>query len=140
MENIGEMHTESKLKKSLLVLYSYHHHNTEKIAKVFVEVLDAEIRTPKQINPNNIIDYDLVGFGLGIYRYKHHKTLLNLADSLPQVEGKKAFIFSTSGARMGSGMVKITSKFHDDLRGKLQSKGYVIVDNLIVKGTTQMVP
>lgn len=125
---------ESKSKKCLLVLYSYHHHNTEKIAKVFAEVLGAEIKTPKQIIPENIQDYDLVGFGSGIYGFKHHKTILNLADRLPQVEGKKAFIFSTSGARMGSGMVKITSKFHDELREKLLSKGYIIVDEFNCKG------
>jgi len=32
--------------KSLLVLYSYHHNNTEKIANVFAKVLDAQIKTP----------------------------------------------------------------------------------------------
>jgi len=37
--------------KSLLVLFSYHHNNTEKIASVFARVLDAEIKTPQQINP-----------------------------------------------------------------------------------------
>ena len=36
--------------KSLLVLYSYHHMNTEKIAKVFAKVLDAQIKTPQQID------------------------------------------------------------------------------------------
>lgn len=133
MKNNNEMYTESNSKKFLLVLYSYHHHNTEKIAKVFAEVLGAEIKTPKQIIPENIQDYDLVGFGSGIYGFKHHKTILNLADRLPQVEGKKAFIFSTSGARMGSGMVKITSKFHDELREKLLSKGYIIVDEFNCK-------
>ena len=134
MKNNNEMYTESNSKKFLLVLYSYHHHNTEKIAKVFAEVLGAEIKTPKQIIPENIQDYDLVGFGSGIYGFKHHKTILNLADRLPQVEGKKAFIFSTSGARMGSGMVKITSNFHDELREKLLSKGYIIVDEFNCKG------
>jgi len=36
--------------KSLLVLYSYHHNNTEKIANVFAKVLDAQIKSPQQIN------------------------------------------------------------------------------------------
>lgn len=102
--------------KSLLGLYSYHHHNTKKIAEVFAKVLDAEIKMPKEINPEEIRGYDLLGVGSGIYAYKHHKTVLALVDKLPQVEGKKAFIFSTSGAKMGSGMVKITSKFHDELQ------------------------
>ena len=71
--------------KSLLVLYSYHHNNTEKIANVFAEVLDAHIKTPKQINPEELQEYDLIGFGSGIYGAKHHELLLELADKLPQV-------------------------------------------------------
>ncbi|BDZ67055.1 flavodoxin family protein [Methanobacterium ferruginis] len=134
MENeITELKEPSSM-KSLLVLYSYHHHNTEKIAKVFAKVLDAEIKTPQQIQPEELHNYDLIGFGSGIYAYKHHKTLLDLADNLMQVKGKRAFIFSTSGAKMGSGMVEITSKFHDELRDKLQSKGYIIVDEFNCKG------
>jgi hypothetical protein len=39
--------------RSLLVLVSYHHHNTEKIAQVFAKVLDAPIKTPQQVNPDS---------------------------------------------------------------------------------------
>ena len=63
---------------SILVLYSYHHHITEKIAKVFVKVLDAQIKAPHQINPEELQDYDLIGFGSGIYGGKHHKVLLEM--------------------------------------------------------------
>jgi flavodoxin len=34
--------------KSLLVLFSYHHKNTEKIANVFAKILDAPIKTPQK--------------------------------------------------------------------------------------------
>jgi len=80
--------------KSLLVLYSYHHNNTEKIARVFAEVLDAQIKLPQEVIPEDLQEYSLVGFGSGIYGAKHHKYLLDLADRLPQVTDKKAFIFS----------------------------------------------
>jgi len=53
--------------KSLLVLFSYHHNNTKKIAKVFAKVLDAQIKTPQQINLEELQEYDLIGFGSGIY-------------------------------------------------------------------------
>ncbi len=49
--------------KSLLVLFSYHHNNTEKIAKVMAKVLDAQIKTPQQTNPEELRQFDLVGFG-----------------------------------------------------------------------------
>jgi len=64
--------------KSLLILYSYHHHNTEKIAKMFAEVLNAQIKMPKQINPEELQDYDLIGFGSGIYSSKHTNQSWNL--------------------------------------------------------------
>jgi len=110
--------------KSLLVLFSYHHNNTEKIANVFAKVLDAQIKTPRQINPEELQEYSLIGFGSGIYDEKHHKVLLDLADKLPQVTNRKAFLFSTSGI---TGEAKVT-KDHSSLREKLQSKGYMIVD------------
>ncbi len=116
--------------KTLLVLYSYHHMNTEKVAKVFAKVLDAPIKTPQQINPKELQEYDLMGFGSGIYGAKHHVSLLDLADKLTQVTNKKAFIFSTS-AIMGKEKV---AEDHSQLRKKLQSKGYIIVDEFSCKG------
>jgi len=83
---------------ALLVVVSYHHHNTEKIAQVFASVLGAEIKKPQHIDPEALPGYTLVGFGSGIYSDQHHKSLLALADRLPQVTNKKAFLFSTSGA------------------------------------------
>jgi len=116
--------------KSLLVLFSFHHNNTEKIANVFAKVLDAQIKTPQQINPEELLEYDLIGFGSGIYDDKHHKSLLDLADKLPQVTNRKAFIFSTSAL---SGEKKV-AKDHSPLRKKLESKGYMIVDDFNCPG------
>ena len=114
--------------KYLLVLFSYHHNNTEKIANVFAKVLDAQIRTPQQINLEELQEYSLIGFGSGIYDYKHHKVILDLADKIPQVTNRKAFIFSTSGIRGDSHVFTNARKFHTPLREKLESKGYLIVD------------
>jgi len=116
--------------KSLLVLFSYHHKNTEKIAKVFAKVLDAQIKAPKEINLEELQEYFLIGFGSGIYDAKHHKDLLDLADKLPQVNNRNAFIFSTSAM---TGDAKVAED-HSLLREKLQSKGYMIVDEFACKG------
>jgi len=116
--------------KSLLVLFSFHHKNTEKIANVFAKVLDAQIRRPQRINPEELQEYSLIGFGSGIYDAKHHKALLDLADKLPQVTNRKAFIFSTSGVTEESEVAKA----HSPLRGKLQSKGYMVVDEFNCAG------
>jgi flavodoxin len=110
--------------KSLLILFSYHHNNTEKIANAFAKVLDAQIKSPQQINPQELQEYDLIGFGSGIDSGKHYEVLLDLADKLPQVANKKAFIFSTSAI---TGKEEV-AKDHSPQREKLQSKGYLIVD------------
>ena len=107
---------------SVIILFSYHHKNTEKVAQVIANVIGAEIKTPTQTDPNNLANYDLVGFGSGVYFGKLGKELLALADKIPQVTGKKAFIFSTSG-RGG----KAGSKFNQPLKEKLQSKGFTVV-------------
>jgi flavodoxin len=116
--------------KTILVLYSYHHYNTEKIAKVFAKVLNAQIKAPQQIGPEDLCEYDLLGFGSGIYGGKHHKLLLDLTDRLPHNTNGKAFIFSTSAM---TGKTKI-AKDHSILRDKLQSRGFIIVDEFGCKG------
>jgi flavodoxin len=119
-----------KILKSILVVISIHHNNTLKIANAIAKILNAQIKKPQEINPKELQKYDLIGFGSGIYGEKHHKYLLDLADKLPQVTNKKAFIFSTS-AIMGKNKV---SNDHLELRQKLQSKGYTIIDEFACKG------
>jgi len=120
--------------KCLVVLFSYHHNNTKKIANVFAKVLDAQIKTPEQINPEELQEYSLIGFGSGIYGQKHHKHLLDLADKLPQVNNMKAFIFSTSGVTREFAIDHSIDDPHLPLREKLQSKGYMIVDEFNCAG------
>jgi flavodoxin len=113
--------------KCLLVLHSYHHKNTEKLANVFASVLGAQIKTPQQVYPEQLQAYDLLGFGSGIYDSKHHQSLFDLVERLSQVTGRKAFIFSTCGVP-GIGMnEEYIANNHAALREKLRSKGYVIV-------------
>jgi flavodoxin len=124
--------------KSLLDLFSYPHKNTEKLAHVFAKVLDTSIKTPRQINPEEVQEYRLIGFGSGIYDGKHHTSLLDLADTLPNVTNRKASIFSTSGVPgflAGRGLIKeYAVKSHSGLREKLQSKGYVMIDEFSCAG------
>ncbi len=113
--------------KSLLVLYSYHHKNTEAVAKVFAEVLGAKIVTPHEVDPAELAAYDLVGFGGGIDSGKHYKPILDLADTLPPVDAKRAFIFSTCGAPAFIVTEGFIRSNHAALRAKLEAKGYTIV-------------
>ena len=91
-------------------------------------IRERQTKTPQQINPEELQDYSLVGFGSGIYAAKHHKSILDLVDKLPQVSNKKAFIFSTCTFK------RDIKKNHSTLKQKLQSKGYTIVDEFSCKG------
>jgi flavodoxin len=119
--------------KSILVLYSYHHNNTEKIANTIAKVLDAEIKDPQKLNPEDLQEYDLIGFGSGMYSGKHHESLFELVGKLSKVTNRKAFIFSTFGVpeRFAKSISpqgeELVVQQHLKLREKLKSKGYKII-------------
>jgi flavodoxin len=112
--------------KSVIVYSSVHHGNTAKVARTMADVLGAVLVKTDEIPPKALEVYDLIGFGSGIYFGSPHKAMLALVDSLPEVKGKKAFIFSTSG-RGGMG-------FHNSLKGKLLEKEFQIVGEFACKG------
>ena len=113
--------------KTLIIYVSIHQGNTEKIARVMAKILDAKLVKPNEVNTNELSEYDLIGFGSGIYFQRHHKTLLNLADKLPELKNKKAFVFSTRGI----GPVWF---YHRILRRKLSKGGFDIVEEFSCKG------
>jgi flavodoxin len=108
--------------KRLIVYVSIHHNNTEKIARIFANTLGADMKNPEQIDTNSLLEYDLIGFGSGIYFFKHHKSLIEFANRLPPLKNKKAFIFSTSGISK----IKVLIR-HGPLKTILQSKGFDVI-------------
>jgi flavodoxin len=124
--------------KSLLIVSSYHHQNTAKIADVIAKVLEAQVKSPQQINPEELHEYGLIGFGSGIYSEQHHPALLDLVGKLPQITGRKAFVFSTFGVPAifidEAQLKEFVLKNHSALRKTLQSKGYIIVDEFSCVG------
>jgi len=91
--------------KTLIISVSIHHKNTEKVAKVMAVELAADLLSLDQVQSRSLAEYDLIGFGSGIYFMKHHKTLLQFVDTLPAGMGKPAFVFSTSGTERESTML-----------------------------------
>jgi flavodoxin len=108
--------------KTAIICYSYHHGNTEKIARRMAAVLEVKLMNPEEVDVKGLAEYDLIGFGSGIYFSKHHKSLLKLVDAMPEMKDKKAFIFSTAGR----GEPTMAGN-HRALRMKLEGKGFVIV-------------
>jgi len=113
--------------KSLVIVVSYHHGNTEKIARAIAAVLGADVRTPEQIYPEHLREYDLIGFGSGIYSATFDPSILALADRLSFGGGKNAFLFSTYGAPAFIADREFIGKNHAGIREKLLLKGYTII-------------
>jgi len=127
MEKNGDNLKESPQVKSLVIVFSYHHKNTEKIANACANVLGAEVKTPQQVRPEDIAEYDLVGFGSGIYSATFALSVLDLADRLPPVSDKKVFLFSTYGAPAFIANREFIEKNHQQIREKLKAKGYTVI-------------
>jgi flavodoxin len=127
MEKTGNKSKNTLSVKSLVVVFSYHHGNTEKIANAIANVLGAEVKTPQQIYPEELREYGLIGFGSGIYSATFDPSILDLADRLSSAAGKKAFIFSTYGAPAFIANREFVEKNHAQIREKLQIKGYTVV-------------
>lgn len=122
--------------KTLIVYLSVHHGNTEKIAATMANVLAADLKQLHDTNEDDIDKhdtneydinkYDMIGFGSGIYFFKHHKAMLSFIDNLV-TSNKKAFIFSTRGGfPMWVG--------HRTLKKALKMKKFNIVGEFSCKG------
>lgn len=122
-----EKKSRGPLPASLVVMVSYHHNNTKKIADAIAAVLRAEIVTPDQVTPGTIAAYDLVGFGSGIYGGTFDPSVLDLAGRLSDSTGRKAFLFSTYGAPAIIANREFVEKNHEEVRTRLRANGFTVI-------------
>jgi flavodoxin len=118
--------------KALIVYISISHGSTLKIAQAIQETMQGELATPENFSLNELTGCDCIGFGSGIYKGKHHQSIFEILSSLPNQNGKKAFIFSTSG----SGLLLQ----HAPLRQKLKEKGFVVIGEFACPGINDYGP
>ena len=111
--------------KTLIICVSTHKGNTRKIAEVMAEGLNATILEPEEVEVNTLDDYDLIGFGAGIYWGRFYKRLRNFVRKLPALQDKKVYLFATNGHG------EIPSKPMEKL---LQKKGYTLVGKFSCPG------
>lgn len=112
--------------QSVLVVVSVHHGNTRKVAKAMAEELQAVIVEPEEINPKELLAHDLLGFGSGIFFGHFQKRLWQFVEKLPSGEGKKAFVFSTSGL----GQIA----YNQFLEEFLKRKGFQVMPGFTCRG------
>ncbi len=116
--------------KVLIVYVSIHHRNTERVARAMADVLNAEMVQVSEASAGLVEEYDVIGFGSGIYFGRHHGSLLGFVDDLPVCKDKKAFVFSTSGL----GRIRIIHEFDRPLRQALRRKGFHVIGEFSCRG------
>lgn len=85
--------------KSLIVYCSNYKSNTERIASIFAKKMKADLINIRDINYIDIENYDLIGFGSGVYKETLAPQLFKIVDTL-NLKNKNVFVFSTSGVGM----------------------------------------
>ena len=123
---------ENKKSKILIVCVSVHKGNTLKVAERMAGALGADLKKPNEVDMGKLDDYGLIGFGSGIYAFRHHKQLMNLVEKLPKMKGKKAFVFSTAGMAR--------DYWHKAIKGELKEKDFEIVGEFNCKGWDEFGP
>lgn len=113
--------------RPLVVVCSYHHGNTKKVADVIGTILDAPVKKPGQVTSEEMQDVDLIGIGSGIYSATFHPAVFDLVDRFPQSPGKNAFLFSTYGAPAFVANRTFIEKNHRRIREKLEARGFTII-------------
>jgi flavodoxin len=116
--------------KSIIIVHSWHHNNTRKIADAMADVLDCQVKKAELADAGDVMDSDLTGFGAGIDSGRHYHELLEFARKLEPVVNKDCFIFSTNGV---TGKKKIYND-HQVLRDILESRGYNVLGEFGCRG------
>ena len=114
--------------KCLIIVESYHHGNTRRVAAAMSEELHADVAASAGVDPATLADYDLLGFGSGIYAGRHHVDLLNLVRRMPHMAEKPAFIFSTAA------FPELKVIWHRSLARKLLRKDLLLAGEFSCKG------
>ncbi|PYC80201.1 flavodoxin [Streptomyces tateyamensis] len=82
---------------TVIVCASVSHGNTRRVAEAIGRELSARVIEPGQLDPAELADYDLVGFGSGIFTGRFHPRLRAYVRAIPAGRPTRAFAFATSG-------------------------------------------
>ncbi len=121
--------------KSLIICVSVSNGNTRRVADRMAAVLGADVVEPEAVDVDSLAQYDLVGFGSGIYFMAVHPRLWKLIGRLRPGGGGRAFTFFTSGARPLPFL-----DFSARIRHRLSSKGFDVLDSFSCRGLDTVGP
>jgi flavodoxin len=115
--------------KKLIIYSSVHKGNTEKVAKAMAQAIKADlVKVGGSSDAVKLTDYDLIGFGSGIYGGKPDAAMMGFIEKLPGSLGIKAFVFMTCGFER--------SRENRIMQQELSSKGFEVIGNFACRGFT----
>ncbi len=116
--------------KTLMICKSVHHHSTARVAERISDVLGAVVVLPEEVPYTSLDEYDLIGFGSGVYYGRFHDALCNWVGGLPEktLAQKPAFVFSTSGLSC------LWKLWHGPFTKELARKGFDVIGEFHCRG------
>lgn len=114
--------------KKLIIYASVHKGNTEKVAKAMAEAIRADLVKVGEADSLKLADYDLIGFGSGIYGGRPDAAMMGFIEKLPGGIRKKAFVFMTCGFEK--------SRENGMMQQELTKKGFEVIGRFACRGFT----
>ena len=111
--------------KILAIVASKHLGNTRKIAEAMAEVAPITIADMNEAANYSFADYDIVGFGGGIYAGSHDRKLIKFAEGFND-KPVYTFVFSTSGTgkeTYNNALIKALEGTNKKVLGSFTCKG-----------------
>ena len=130
MSTVDDRELEMVSMKTAIVCVSVSHKNTRRVAEAMAEELNATLFDPEQTDVTALGDYDLIGFGSGIFNMKFHPVLREVVRHLPPADDRSAFVFATRG---GPGELPFWP-YMRQMSGLLEQKGYDVVGTFSCRG------
>ena len=109
----------------LVIINSTHRQNTMKIAEAMAEAAPITIVDINEAERYNVGDYDVIGYGSGIYAGKFGKKILKHIDNNLD-DLKNVFLFSTSGTgneKYNQSLVEYLNESCKNVLGSFTCKG-----------------
>ncbi|MFJ4183651.1 flavodoxin family protein [Kitasatospora sp. NPDC089509] len=122
--------------KAVIVCVSVSHGNTRRIAEAIARPLAAQVVEPEELDPTDLAEADLVGFGSGVFTGRLHPRLRRFVHALPATRQPcRAFVFATSGLPEPG-----FRPFTRPLERRLAAKGFEVIDGFTARGHDTWLP
>jgi flavodoxin len=110
-----------------IIYVSVHHGNTRRIAEAIAGPLGAPLLPVEEAKTLDGQEFDLVGFGSGIYFGRHHTSLFDAVQNMKSMP-EHCFVFSTAG------IASLSALWHRSLIRQIRRRGSEVIGQFCSPG------